>query len=225
MSRYAISDIHGCAKTFRYLVEERLQLKPTDKLYLLGDYIDRGPDSKGVIDFILDLRSRGYAVTTLMGNHESLMLQAPENPQYLSTWLRNGGQATLQSFGVQQVSDIPAEYVSFMNQLEYYIELPDYLLVHAGFNFRSDNPFTDFDAMIWIRQFIVKEKFTKGRRIVHGHTPTMASAILAAVRPPAHSVINIDGGCVYTWPPGLGKLVAFNLDTYELTIEDNRDDV
>ncbi|QNF35408.1 serine/threonine protein phosphatase [Adhaeribacter swui] len=225
MSRFAISDIHGCAKTFRYLVEERLQIKPTDQLFLLGDYIDRGPDSKGVIDFILELRSKGFRVTTLMGNHEAMLLQAPENAQYLSAWLRNGGQAALQSFNAKQVSDIPSVYWNFLKNLEYYKELPDYLLVHAGFNFKVANPFADFESMIWIRNFIVKEKFTQGRRIVHGHTPTMDFEIKARVGPPAHSVINIDGGCVYTWPPGLGKLVALNLDTLELNIEENRDDV
>lgn len=225
MSRYAISDIHGCVKTFRFLVEERLQLQPTDQLFLLGDYIDRGPDSKGVIDFILDLQAKNYKVVTLMGNHEFLLLQAPESTQYLTTWLRNGGQATLQSFNAQQVLDIPARYIDFFKKLDYYLELPDYLLVHAGFNFKSANPFTDFESMIWIRHFEVKEKFTQGRRIVHGHTPTMASEILSSIGPPASSVINIDGGCVYSWPPGLGKLVALNLDTLEVIMVDNRDDV
>ncbi len=225
MSRYAISDIHGCAKTFRFLVEERLQLKATDQLFLLGDYIDRGPDSKGVIDFILELQAKNFKVTTLMGNHESLLLQAPENPQYLTTWLRNGGQATLQSFKAQDASEIPALYLEFLSKLEYYVELADYLLVHAGFNFKSVNPFTDYESMIWTRHFEVKEKFTLGRRIVHGHTPTMISEIIASISPRAQAVINIDGGCVYSWPPGLGKLVALNLDTLELTMVDNRDDL
>ncbi|RDC63655.1 metallophosphoesterase family protein [Adhaeribacter pallidiroseus] len=224
MNRYAISDIHGCAKTFRFLVEERLQLQLTDQLYLLGDYIDRGPDSKGVLDFMMELQAKNFKITALMGNHENLLLQAPENPQYLTTWLRNGGQTTLQSFNAPQVADISAKYLNFIAKLDYYHELPDYLLVHAGFNFKAANPFTDFEAMIWIRHFEVKEKFTQGRRIVHGHTPTMASEIMASIGPPAESVINIDGGCVYSWPPGLGKLVALNLDTLEVIMVDNRDD-
>lgn len=225
MSRFAISDIHGCAKTFRFLVEERLQLQSADQLFLLGDYIDRGPDSKGVLDYIMELQAKNFKVSTLMGNHESLLLQAPENPQYLTTWLRNGGQTTLQSFNAQQLADIPTRYINFLAKLDYYLELPDYLLVHAGFNFKSANPFIDFEAMIWIRHFEVKEKFTQGRRIVHGHTPTMSSEIISSLGPPADSVINIDGGCVYTWPPGLGKLVALNLDTLEVIMVDNRDDV
>ncbi len=224
MSRYAISDVHGCAKTFRYLVEEGIKLQPTDQLFLLGDYIDRGPDSKGVIDFILELRSRGIAVTTLMGNHELMLLESVKSTKYLPTWLRNGGQATLASFNVQQVADIPTTYLKFFNQLEYYKELDDYLLVHAGFNFQASNPFTDYESMVWIRNFKVDRQFTKGRRIVHGHTPIGAAQIIANTTRPIAPVINIDGGCVYSWPLGLGKLVALNLDTVELTMEDNRDD-
>ena len=173
----------------------------------------------------MELQAKNYKVTALLGNHEALLLQAPENTQYLTTWLRNGGQATLQSFKVQQVEDIPAAYITFIAKLVYYQELPDYLLVHAGFNFNSANPFADFESMIWIRHFEVKEKYTQGRRIVHGHTPTMATAIKSSTGPPAETVINIDGGCVYSWPPGLGKLVALNLDTLEAIMADNRDDI
>src|SRR5215218_1348691 len=98
MPRYAISDIHGCCKTFRYMVEEVLHLQASDQLFLLGDYIDRGPDSKGVIDFILELRAKGYRVETLMGNHEFMMLETWEDASYLPLWLRNGGDTTLASF-------------------------------------------------------------------------------------------------------------------------------
>ncbi|QMU31255.1 metallophosphoesterase family protein [Adhaeribacter radiodurans] len=225
MSRYAISDMHGCAKTFRYLVEESIKLQPTDQLFLLGDYIDRGPDTKGVIDFILELRAKGIAVTTLMGNHELMLLESLESDKYLLTWLRNGGQATLASFNVQQVTDIPVTYLNFFNQLDFFTELDDYLLVHAGFNFQASNPFTDYESMVWIRNFKLDKQFTNGRRIVHGHTPTGANQIKHSVTRPIFPVINIDGGCVYSRPSGLGKLVALNLDTLEITMEDYREDV
>lgn len=224
MSRYAISDIHGCAKTFRYLVEQRLNLQTTDHLYLLGDYIDRGPDSKGVIDFILELRDAGFAVTTLMGNHELMLLQALDEPEQASeSWLFNGGLATLKSFNWKQASEITEKYMAFLSQLELYKELDDFLLVHAGFNFKAASPFQDFEAMLWIRHFEPDEKFTKGRRIIHGHTPTISSKIHFSCQPPQPPVINIDGGCVFTQRVMHGKLVALNLDTLEVTMEDNRD--
>ena len=224
MSRYAISDIHGCAKTFRYLVEQRLKLQTTDQLYLLGDYIDRGPDSKGVIDFILELRDAGFAITTLMGNHEQMMLQSLDEPEHaIQNWLFNGGIATLKSFNTRLPSQIPDKYRAFLNQLELYKQLDDYLLVHAGFNFKAPNPFQDYEAMLWIRHYEPDEKYTKGRRIIHGHTPIVASKILADCQPPQPAVIDIDGGCVFTHKAMYGKLVALNLDTFEVTMEDNRD--
>ena len=69
MHRFAISDIHGCAKTFEALLD-RIALSTQGELYLLGDYLDRGPDSKGVLDLIFRLQREGYAVHCLRGNHE-----------------------------------------------------------------------------------------------------------------------------------------------------------
>lgn len=73
-NRWAIGDIHGCPKTFQHLVQNQIQLKKEDHLYLLGDYVNRGPDSGGIIDFILELQNQGYQVFALKGNHESIIL-------------------------------------------------------------------------------------------------------------------------------------------------------
>ena len=223
MARYAISDIHGCCQTFRFMVEEILHLTPADELFLLGDYIDRGPDAKGVIDYILDLRSRDYPVTTLMGNHEHMMLETWEDAAYLPLWLRNGGAQTLTSFGVKDVRQVADKYWTFLDHLEYYRELPDCLLVHAGFDFEAGNPLANFEAMLWIRQFKVDAAFLGDRKIVHGHTPTPFTRIQQNLADPASQVINIDGGCVYKQLPELGHLTALNLDTRQLHLTPNRD--
>jgi len=215
MRRFAISDIHGCAKTFRHLVENVLQLKPTDQLFLLGDYIDRGPDSKGVIDFILELKHSGYPVRTLSGNHEAMMLDALEDAEALLHWRGNGGKQTLASFGVTALQDISSSYWVFLQNLEYYIALDDYILVHAGLNFRAPNPFADTDSMLWIRNFPVDYDILGERKMVHGHTPTPAVEIAQNIKNKAQ-IINIDGGCVYLKRmTGLGFLTALNLDTLE----------
>jgi serine/threonine protein phosphatase 1 len=222
MPRYAISDIHGCCQTFRFMVEEVLHLQPADQLFLLGDYIDRGPDSKGVIDFILDLRARGYQVETLMGNHEAMLLETWEDAELLPWWLRNGGDTTLASFGIKEVRQLPDQYWIFLDQLAYFRELPDYLLVHAGFDFACGNPMANFEAMLWIRQFKVDKAFLGNRKIVHGHTPTPYTRIQQNLADPDSLVINIDGGCVYTHIPEYGFLTALNLDTRELHVLPNR---
>ena len=221
--RYAISDIHGCAKTFRHLVEEVLQLKPTDQLFLLGDYIDRGPDSKGVIHFILKLKFSGYQIRTLMGNHEAMMLDALEDTESLLHWRLNGGNQTLASFGVTTLQDIAPSYWLFLQNLEYYITLDDYILVHAGLNFNAPNPFADIDSMLWIRNFTVDNELLGKRKLVHGHTPTPAVDIAQNIKSKPQ-VINIDGGCVYLKRmPGLGFLTALNLDTLEFHTVRNQD--
>jgi serine/threonine protein phosphatase 1 len=214
LSRYAISDIHGCNKTFRYLVQEVLQLKPGDQLYLLGDYIDRGPDTKGVLDFIMELQEKQYQVTTLMGNHEDMMLQALEGDEYLEHWYMNGGHQAMTSFGVNDLSAIPEKYWKFLFQLDFYVELEDYLLVHAGFDFESPNPFQNQKAMLWIRDFKLDETYTNGKTIVHGHTPIPVFEIEDAVADTDNKIIDIDGGCVFKMR--MGHLTALNLDTRQL---------
>lgn len=223
MPRYAISDIHGCCQTLRYMVEEILQLNPEDELFLLGDYIDRGPDSKGVIDFILELQARGFQVKPLLGNHEFMLLQACEDSTVLPTWLYNGGDKTLSSFGVKEVRQIPDQYWFFFEQLKYYHELPDYLLVHAGFDFSTGNPLANYEAMLWIRDFTIDKAFLGTRRIVHGHTPTPFASIQKKVADPQTRVFNIDGGCVFKHIPDYGYLTALNLDTLQLHGLLNRD--
>jgi hypothetical protein len=82
MSRIlAIGDIHGCANTFHKLIFDEIKIRKSDTIYCIGDYIDRGPDSKAVIDLILDLRKKGYQLRTLRGNHEQLMLDSAKSRQ------------------------------------------------------------------------------------------------------------------------------------------------
>ncbi|MEP6597398.1 MAG: metallophosphoesterase, partial [Ginsengibacter sp.] len=78
---FAIGDIHGCSKTFRKLLIEKINIQKSDEIYCIGDYIDRGEDSKGVIDFISQMRDKNYQIHTLRGNHEEMMLHSAENEQ------------------------------------------------------------------------------------------------------------------------------------------------
>ncbi len=89
---FAIGDIHGCRKTFEKLLKDKIQLTKEDEIYCIGDYIDRGDDSKGVIDLIINLRTDGYKIKILRGNHEQMMLEAATDKKALSLWLDNGGK-------------------------------------------------------------------------------------------------------------------------------------
>ena len=99
---FVIGDIHGCCNTFKKLLAE-LAIQKSDEIYCIGDYVDRGNDSKGVIDLIINLRIKGYQIHTLRGNHEQMMLDSTIDEERLFHWLQNGGIETLTSFGISSV--------------------------------------------------------------------------------------------------------------------------
>lgn len=97
---FAIGDIHGCSKTFEKLLFEKINIQKTDQIFCIGDYIDRGENSKAAIDLILQLRQEGYSLFTLRGNHEQMLLDCLIDPTAYELWIRNGGDQTLLSFGI-----------------------------------------------------------------------------------------------------------------------------
>ncbi len=220
--RFAISDIHGCAATFRKLVVEILRFSHDDTLYLLGDYVNKGPDSKGVLDFIFSLQEAGDNVLCLKGNHDSYLLQALHDPIAEMYFLERGGLATLESFGVVQTENIPDRYLVFMENLALYFFLDKYLLVHAGFDFTQPDPFVDESTILNIRQFEVDTLQTSGRSIIHGHVPTTKEKIVASLNAKERH-ISIDAGCVYKHIPLMGYLAALDLDSGQLFFERNID--
>jgi len=214
---FAIGDIHGCSKTFKKLLLHKIKINKSDTIYCVGDYIDRGEDSKGVIDFILDLRAEGYTIHTLRGNHEQMLLDsiADEFETYL--WLRNGGSDTLRSFGIQSLRELQATYLSFFKETQFYFKIKNYIIVHAGLNFNRENILADKEAMLWIRDFDPVQPALKELILIHGHTPKPLDYILNQ----KGNCMNIDGGCVYTKNKNLGKLVAFDLNERKYIIQDN----
>ena len=226
MRKFAISDIHGCSRTLEALLD-KLAVTTADEVYFLGDYIDRGPDSKGVIDLILDMKSEGYAVHCLMGNHEAYMLLSKDDPRYQPEWLSWGGRETLRSFGLHsgnQLNRIEKRYWAFLSELDPFFSVDDYLLVHAGFNFQAEDPALDFEAMLWIRDWYedIDYDWLGPRMIVHGHTPVSTSIIRSLHRNLADGqVLDIDCGCVYPQREGVGYLCAFDLTNNELVFQPN----
>lgn len=180
---YVVGDIHGCLDPLQRLIAQ-LPLSESDEVIFLGDYIDRGPDSKGVIDYLLTLRGR---YTFLMGNHERMFLdflQGKERPLFLY----NGGTATLESYG--GLSRIPATHLRFLDGLQPYRETEDYLFVHAGI--RPGIPLQEQDEsdLLWIREEFYAHPGRYPKTVVFGHTP-MREVLMGDDR------IGIDTACVY----------------------------
>jgi serine/threonine protein phosphatase 1 len=206
----AIGDIHGCLQTFKKLVLETINLQDDDTLVLLGDYIDRGPDSRGVINFIFALQQSGYKVITLKGNHEELLQNSEYGFMAFHDFVRNGGDKTLESFDVDFLHEMQPAYQEFFNKLPLYYEQGNYLFVHAGFNFDKDDLFEDEEAMLWIRGFEPNQPKLGNKIVIHGHTPMPLNDILNQTG----NVINIDAGCVFKSKNNMnyGHLVALHVE-------------
>lgn len=224
MRQFAISDIHGCLRSFEALLD-KIGLNQEDELYLLGDYIDRGPDSKGVIDRVLALQEQGYTIHGLIGNHELMMVFGADDKSWNKTWLFNGGKATLESFDVKAAREIPVRYFEFILGLSYYFEVDNYLLVHAGLNFEEKAPLQDQDSMLWIRDWYdhIDRDWLDGRVIVHGHTPVPRDIPRQQLeRLDEHPVLDIDCGCVFDKAADdVGYLCAFDMTNQELHFQKN----
>lgn len=205
---YAIGDVHGCADrlcAMHHAIAADLLERPTANPVLLhlGDYIDRGPDSAGVIDMLL----RGgclprASVINLMGNHEHMLLQAldaPNRAELAEIWLFNGGGATLASWGIRDAGpgswarQIPPAHVDFLRSLKLRFRAGGYLFVHAGVRpgRRLDEQTTE--DLLWIREPFLSHRGEFGAVVVHGHTPTARPVI----RP---NRVGIDTGAVMGGP-------------------------
>jgi serine/threonine protein phosphatase 1 len=229
MRQFAITDIHGCLHTFQALLD-KVRFSRGDELYLMGDYIDRGPDSKGVLDYIMELQEAGYQVHCLMGNHDLMMLESLGNPETNDMWLSNGGKETLKSFGAKKVQDIPGKYFDFISGLHPYFEVGPYLLVHAGLNFKNENPLADTNAMLWERNWYagIDREWLGERIILHGHTPLFREELEQQHQNlDAQRYLGLDSGCVYTNAHfrrlGMGVLCAFNLNDRSLAFVENQE--
>ena len=229
--RFAIGDIHGCLQTLQKMVWEAINLTQQDQLFLLGDYINRGPHSAGVLDFIIALQSQGYQVFPLRGNHEAMLLESWQDFQSLKhtkaherfvDWVFDAAL-------VDTKGQLAPRFVAFLDNLPYYYELNDYYLVHAGFDFEFGVPngLHDFEQMLWVRSFVPDDtQMPHKKRILHGHVVTMIDEIREAVKDRS-AAIPLDNGCYKSlqpiYNPYYGNLCALNLDTYELLVIENLD--
>ncbi|MCP4933438.1 MAG: serine/threonine protein phosphatase [bacterium] len=191
---YAIGDIHGCHDLLKILLDQiaahdlTLPRIETKILVFLGDYVDRGENSKAVIDILLNNCPQGYETVFLKGNHEEMLLNALNDKGTAGFWLRNGGRQTIASYGFpgavnhdeftqEQLMEefrgrLPQEHLAFLANLQLTYECGDYFFTHAGIH--PDKPLDQQEErhLLWIRDPFLFSKEDFGKVIVHGHTPT-----------------------------------------------------
>ncbi|MFB3817829.1 MAG: metallophosphoesterase family protein [Candidatus Methylomirabilales bacterium] len=195
---YVIGDIHGCLGPLQRLIE-KISPRLEDQLIFIGDYIDRGPQSREVVDYLLGLP---YRRICLLGNHEKMLLDflAGEDQDI---YLANGGQATLRSYGGDP-DDIPDAHRAFFESLRPMHETAEFLFVHAGIRPMVPLNEQSLRDLVWIRQEFFQFVGRFPKPVVFGHTP-LKQVLLAEDR------IGIDTGCVYG-----GKLTALLLPEREV---------
>ncbi len=200
---WIVGDIHGCALELSLLLQE---LPKDDLLVFLGDYVDRGPDSAGVVKQLLKLRHRARF---LVGNHESMLLQHmnPKRERAWNAWLhpRNGGMATLQSYGLDEravLADLPEGHRLFFTDLEPYVEESRFIAVHAGLRLEGFTSLAEQsrEDLVWIREdWLNARDDWQGKTVYYGHTPTRHVNGLGREAAPIAGTasLGIDTGCVY----------------------------
>lgn len=188
----AVGDIHGCYDKLQRVLSERVpKLPPHTRLVFLGDYVDRGPQTKQVVECLIRLKEERPDTVMLMGNHESMLLNAYEGRDVM-LWEVNGGAETLASYDLEehQVSKLPLEHITFLRRLELYYETDDYIFVHAGLKPGIPLGRQDQHDIIWIRESFFLADPTWDKTVVFGHTP-----FPTPFRRPG--MIGIDTGAVY----------------------------
>ena len=190
---FIIGDIHGCLNTLKRLMNKIPWRPKKDRLIFVGDYIDRGEDPKGVVDFIITLSKDSNKVECLLGNHEAMLLDYLKG-RNRDLYLFNGGTTTLASYRSSRKDEndplIPEEHMSFYNELKPYIELDDYYVVHAGFRPGINIEDQSLEDMVWIRYEFIDSSYNFGKKVIFGHTPFKEPIVLP-------TKIGIDTGAVY----------------------------
>jgi serine/threonine protein phosphatase 1 len=192
---YTIGDIHGCLDQLQRLVElcEQDAESQRSKFVFLGDYIDRGSDSRGVIEFLMNLQKWSPdEIICLRGNHEQLLLDALEGEDAEMHWLSNGGEATLRSYRASRATDLPISHLDWIRSLPFLHDDGRRYFVHAGVH--PDRPLDQQRKrdLLWIRDPFLSSSQDFGRLIVHGHTP-----LQSGVPDQRANRLNIDTGAVY----------------------------
>jgi len=201
MRTIAIGDIHGCSQALAALLDA-IAPRPQDVVVTLGDYVDRGPDSRGVIGQLIALGDR-CRLKPLLGNHELMMLEALAGDESKDFWMECGGRETLESYG-GRCEAIPQQHLIFLRACRRFHESQGHIFLHA--NYVSELPLSEQpDFMLFWEHisFLVPGPHRSGKRVIVGHTPQ-----------PGGEVLDLDHVvCIDTYCVGGGWLTALEVET------------
>lgn len=192
---FAIGDIHGCHHTLEELLARIQPRAGRDRIVFLGDYINRGPSSKKVVDRIISIKKSFPGTITLMGNHEQILLSSLAGGK-MDFFLKMGGEQTLASYSLaihesdKILSKLPPDHLDFFQNLVLLWNTDKYTFVHAGLEPGVHLSQQTAPWCCWARREFINSDFDFGKKIVFGHTPFSKPLT-------AHDKIGIDTGAVY----------------------------
>lgn len=198
---FAIGDIHGCFDELRSLIGlcGRSAGKIESEFILLGDYVDRGPASHDVIEYLMHEQSRGQLrLRCLRGNHDDMLLRAADRMRSdaeLMQWWANGGEATLDAYRVEDPTNLPANHLNWIKSLPFCLHERGRFFAHAGVRPGVSLEAQSEHDMLWIREPFLSSDAWHGALVVHGHTPTATGAPDARA-----NRINLDTGACFGRP-------------------------
>ncbi|WP_416867674.1 MAG: metallophosphoesterase family protein [Imperialibacter sp.] len=212
---YAIGDIHGCLNTLKALLDQ-IDYKGQSPLFLLGDYVNKGPSSVDTLNYIIDLKAQFPKVYPLAGNHDQYLLSFLTRAD--DDWLDSSEYANMKRAGEFQSlsADSTQIFTDFLKSLPLYYETEDAFFVHAGFNFERKSIFDDTSAMVNTRAFHYDAAKASDKRLVHGHFPVELAIIKKRIER-KFPVIPLDNGCVYSGErTDMGSLCCLELSEMKL---------
>lgn len=200
MRLIAIGDIHGCSSYLEVILKD-IDPQPDDTFVFLGDAINRGPDSKSVVDQIIEL-SEKFKVECILGNHEEMVLAAFQGGKDDHRfWTKFGGDTTLASYGAKDVRDLPGRHLLWIADCKDYLETDDFIFVHAGCHPNIPLDKNNGTKLRWEKLDPDQPKHISGKTIVCGHTAQKQVLDL-------EHLLCIDTGCGL-WPGG--RLTAMDV--------------
>lgn len=228
---YAIGDVHGCLNALKLLIEKLIkehQFSFTDKLVFVGDYIDRGASSKGVIEYLIEFKKAYPNTEFLRGNHEDMFLGFfARKGLYGEYYLPNGGKEVLKEYGIDSryvvqkmsgvhykvsrevlYSKIPETHRNFIESTKFALEFPEIIFVHGGLNIYKPLDQQTYEDVCWMRDPFLGAQHSFGKWVVHGHTPCNEVYFNQPYE------INLDTGCVF------GDLYAGELSCIKFNVGD-----
>ncbi len=203
MRRFVIGDIHGCSKALRGLIDEICPSKE-DTLIFLGDFIDRGPDSRGVVELVIELSQQTHVIG-IRGNHEVMLMGVLVGGLDQAWWRQSGGQSTVASYG-GSLDRMPEAHLDFFRSLRCHHETEGEIFIHAGYDPDCPIEGTNDADRYWNHRTTWPGPHCSGKRVYLGHTPQPTGEVLNL----GHVV------CVDTYCFGGGWLTAMDIDSHEV---------